>query len=336
MTAKKTYKAYRARLYPTADQAAYFRRMFGCCRVVYNHFLAVRVEAYEARKSDPTVRVPSRFDLCRMLTDYKRERTDATGHAFLRDVDSTALVYEVQHLDDAFLRFFRRVREGGSDVGFPRFKGRGDKASATVAFKKAKDVRPNGVRFAKVGWVKARVWRELEGSPVRCTVSLDAAGRWWASITCKDVPQTWPQPVCDVGVVRLAGEVAETLGDTPACPLAPVKPDDAQRAKAYRRKKKLAREKRKLARRQAPGPHKKASARWLEQRNLVGKLEAAEADARHTQAGQLTAPLVRACATVIVEGAHPEDGRRLTPAENEVMRQLRYKCDWAGRELIEE
>ncbi len=332
MPTKKVYKAYRARLYPTADQAAYFRRMFGCCRVVYNHFLAVRVEAYEARKSDPTVRVPSRFDLCRMLTDYKRERTDATGHAFLRDVDSTALVYEVQHLDDAFLRFFRRVREGGSDVGFPRFKGRGDKASATVAFKKAKDVRPNGVRFAKVGWVKARVWRELEGDPLSCTISLDAAGRWWASVSCKNVPQQWPEPVCEEGAVDLTAldDAACVSGGADAGSADAVA--EARRAKERKRKKKLARERRRLARRQAPGPNKKASAGWLEQYERVAKLEAAAADARRTRAGQLTAPVVRTCARVVAEGA----GDDLTPEGREVLRQLRYKCAWADRELIEE
>lgn len=325
-TGKGTYKAYRARLYPRPEQAVYFRRMFGCCRVVYNHFLQVRIDAYEERKLDPSVRVPSRFDMCKMLTDFKRERTDAEGRPFLRDVDSTALVYEVQHLDDAFLRFFRRVKEGGSDVGFPRFKRRGDKDSATVAFKKAKDVRPDGVRLAKVGWVKANCWRALEGDPVRCTVTLDAAGRWWASIVCKDVPQNWPEPVRPEGTIDLV-EAGRRVDEGAA---------DTDPKKARRREKKLAREKRRLARKQAPGPNQKASARWLAQKEKVARLEAREADGRHTRAGQLTAPVVRECATVVVEGARPgEAERKLTPTENEIIRQLRYKCDWAGRELVE-
>ena len=77
MTTKRVYKAYRCRLYPGPEQEAYFRRMFGCCRLVYNHFLAARIAAYEERKVDPEVKVPTHFDLCRMLTDFKRERTDA-------------------------------------------------------------------------------------------------------------------------------------------------------------------------------------------------------------------------------------------------------------------
>ncbi len=312
MSTKKVYKAYRVRLYPTAEQEAYFRRMFGCCRLVYNHFLAVRVAAYEERKIDPEVKVPSRFDMCRMLTDFKREHTDAAGHAFLKDVDSTALIYEIGHLDDAFGQFYRRVRAGQRNVGFPRFKKRGDKDSATVAFKRTEDVRPNGVRFAKVGWVPAHAWRDVEGTPVSCTVSVDAAGRWWASVLCKGVPVRALSSNKVVATVDLDGVRRET---DPTF------------------EKKLRREKRRLGRRQAPGSHRRASTRWLAQKERVARLMAQERDRMVTQTHQLTAALVRDSGTIVVEG----DARaKRSPEASELVRQLRYKCDWAGRELIEE
>lgn len=312
MAAKQTYKAYRARLYPTPEQEAYFRRMFGCCRLVYNHFLSVRIATYEERKHDPEVRVPTRFDMCRMLTDFKRERTDAKGHAFLRDVDSTALVYEISHLDDAFGQFYRRVRSGQRNVGFPRFKKRGDKDSATVAFRRAEDMRPRRIRFAKVGWVPACAWRELEGAPISCTVSVDAAGRWWASVLCKDVPVCAPPPSDAVAVVdmnALSGGAAD-----PAL------------------EKRLRRERRRLSRRQGPGPHRRASARWLAQRERVGRLVAQEHDRMVTQTHQLTARLVRDNGTIVVES---DDQLQRCPEASELVRQLRYKCDWANRELVE-
>ena len=313
MTTKTTYKAYKCRLYPKTAQEEYFRRMFGCCRLVYNHFLEVRIASYEAHKVDPAVRVPSHFEMCRLLTDYKRQRTDAEGHAFLKDVDSTALVYELRHLDNAFHRFYRRVREGASNVGFPRFKRRGDKESATVAFKKLADVERNKMRFAKVGWVNAKVWREIEGTPVSCTVSVDAAGRWWASVMCKGVPVRELPPIDTTRVVRVE-EVA----------VAPVADE--------RLRRRLAREKRKLSRRQAPGANRRASAGYLRQKEKVGRLMAHERDRMRTQTDQLTASIVRESGTILME---KQASRKRTPAETELVRQLRYKCDWAGRTLTE-
>ena len=52
-----------------------------------------------------------------------------------------------------------------------------------------------------------------------------------------------------------------------------------------------------------------------------------------TQTHQLTAALVRDSGAIVVEG----DARaKRSPEASELVRQLRYKCDWAGRELIEE
>lgn len=203
-----TYRRFRFRLYPKPAQEEYFRRMFSCCRIVYNHFLEIRIAAYEARRRGELERVPTRFDMCRMLTTFKKERTDKDGRHFLSDVDSTALVYELQHLDDAFRRFFQRVKAGSSKAGYPRFKGRGDRESATVTFKKTENVERNRMRFAKVGWVNAKCWRPLEGEPVCCTVSADAAGRWWASVLCKNVPAPCiDKPTCDQAVVGVVSAV---------------------------------------------------------------------------------------------------------------------------------
>lgn len=317
MPSRTTYKAYRFRLYPKAEQEVYFRKMFGCCRLVYNHFLQVRIDAYEERKVDPSVRVPTHFDMCKMLTDYKRERTDAEGKPFLREVDSTALVYELRHLDDAFNQFYRRVRQGARSVGFPRFKKRGDRDSATMAFKRRDDLRPNKVRLAKVGWVNASVWREAEGNPVSCTVSVDAAERWWVSVLCRDVPMRALPPSDEVAVVRLGGGEA----------------DDIAHGGGAKAAKRIRRERRKLDRRDGPGPNRRASKGWLRQRRRVARLIAREHDRMQTRTHQMTSALVRDNGTIVVVAG---DNARRTPGDVELLRQLRYKCDWAGRVLTEE
>ena len=42
----KSYKAYRFRLYPNKQQEQQFARTFGCCRFLYNHMLADKIEFY--------------------------------------------------------------------------------------------------------------------------------------------------------------------------------------------------------------------------------------------------------------------------------------------------
>lgn len=39
--------SYKFRLYPTKAQEQQMQRTFGCCRYVYNHYLAQRINAYE-------------------------------------------------------------------------------------------------------------------------------------------------------------------------------------------------------------------------------------------------------------------------------------------------
>lgn len=334
-----SYRAVKCRLYPDARQEAYFRKMFRCCRVVFNHFLEVRTEAYEAWRADGVSSVPSRFEMCRMLTAFKKTELDADGRPYLKDVDSTALVYEVKNLDDAFRRFFWRIKTSYGNAAFPKFKGPGDRDSATVAFKRADFVERRRVRFAKIGWVKASVWREIEGQLVACTVSVDEAGRWWAALLCKDVPQKELPPSDGVAVVRLgagggaagggaaAGAAADgAAAEGPAAGDAPDSPEAiAERRQARRRR----REERKLARRQAgDGKGKGASKRYLKEQRKVAREKAREADRRQTQASQAAAALVKGNGTIVLEG-EPEGA-----FEGELAQRIERKCAEAGRRLI--
>ena len=42
---------YKFRLYPTDEQKVFLSKVFGCCRLVYNHFLHEKKEQYEQTKS---------------------------------------------------------------------------------------------------------------------------------------------------------------------------------------------------------------------------------------------------------------------------------------------
>lgn len=40
-------KGYKYRIYPNEEQKVQINKTFGCCRFVYNHFLAMRIELYK-------------------------------------------------------------------------------------------------------------------------------------------------------------------------------------------------------------------------------------------------------------------------------------------------
>ena len=103
--------SYQFRLYPNGKQETLIQRTFGCCRFVYNHFLAERQTAYkEAGKA------PTRFQQDKSLTALKKEID------WLREVDATSLQATLQDLDTAYQNFFRRAKQGIKPYGYPKFK----------------------------------------------------------------------------------------------------------------------------------------------------------------------------------------------------------------------
>src|ERR1700684_2682962 len=97
------HKAFRFRIYPTAEQEHLFRQTIGCSRLVYN--LCLDRKKLERERSNP--RGLTAFDQIKELTALK---CDAQ---FLRDVPHHPLVQSVMDLHKAFKNFF----EGRA--GFP-------------------------------------------------------------------------------------------------------------------------------------------------------------------------------------------------------------------------
>ena len=199
-------RGFKYRIYPNESQRDQIARTFGCCRFVYNRALDVKKTAYsETGKSIAT------NDLIKMIPAWKRD------------------------LDRAYKNFFRRVREGGKP-GFPKFKSRRH-ARQSYRTNGGKVLDRNHIALPKLGTVRAKVSRPLQGRFISVTVSLDAAGRYFATFLCTDVPAkdttaTDREVGIDLGVETLA-----TLSDG-------TKIENPRHLKKYERK--LAREPRRL------------------------------------------------------------------------------------------
>ena len=91
-------KAYKYRIYPNKKQKEIITKTFGCCRFVYNTYLAKRIKAYEKDKITFT------YNMCsKDLTNLKKELK------WLKEVDSTALQSSLKNLDTAYQKFFRNI-----------------------------------------------------------------------------------------------------------------------------------------------------------------------------------------------------------------------------------
>lgn len=253
-------RGFKYRIYPNACQRDQIARTFGCCRFVYNRALDVKKTAYA--KTGKTV---SWTELSQMLPVWKRDPETA----WLAQADSMALQQSIRNLDHAYKNFFRRVRKG-EKPGFPKFKSRRH-SRQSYRTNGGKVINCNHIVLPKLGTVRAKVSRPLQGRILSITISLDAAGRYFATFLCTDVPAkkasaTNQEVGIDLGIGMLA-----TLSDG-------TKVRNPHHLKKYERK--LAQEQRRLSRRKGARRGEKPSNRYLKQRKKVARIHAKIAYAR--------------------------------------------------------
>ena len=311
-------RGFKYRIYPNACQREQIARTLGCCRFVYNRALDVKKSAYA--KTGKTV---SWAELSRMLPAWKRD----SETSWLAQADSMALQQSVRDLDRAYKNFFRRVREGGKP-GFPKFKSR---RHSRQSYRKVVD--RNHIALPKLGTVRAKVSRPLQGRFMSVTVSLDAAGRYFATFLCTDVP-TKDTPATDRKVgIDLGVETLATLSDGR-------KIGNPRHLKKYERK--LAREQRRLSRRKGTRRDEKPSDRYLKQRKRVARIHAKIADARTDALHKVTTMLADENQVLCMEDLNAKGmvrNHHLAKAVSdasfgEFARLLEYKCAERGRTLV--
>ena len=118
----------------------------------------------------------------------------------------------ILRLDRAFQAFFRRVK-AGETPGYPRFQGRGRYTSFTFPeYGNGAVLDGRVLSLSKIGRIRIRLHRPLEGTPKTVTISREADG-WYACISCADVPvQPLPATSQEAGV-DLGIEAFDTISD---------------------------------------------------------------------------------------------------------------------------
>ena len=172
-------RAYKYRLYPTPEQAAYLCRSQGCVRFVYNWGLEKKIKSYQSQKEQgiEKPKTLSSYDLSKELTQLKRN----PEFKWLNGPPSSSLMWALENLDKAFKNFFRNIKNGVTS-GFPRFKARGFRGSLQFHQAYSVDFESGLVNMPKCPKVKCLFHRTFEGMLKTATVTQVPSGRFFISI----------------------------------------------------------------------------------------------------------------------------------------------------------
>lgn len=305
------------RIYPTSEQENQIQRTFGCCRFAYNHFLDARIAAY--RDHGETMNY---YACCNALPPLKKD------NPWLGEVDATALQSSLRDLDTAFQTFFRGLKTG-KHCGYPKFKSKRTPHKSykskcnhgTIAI-----VDGTKVKLPKLGLVKCRVSKQVEGRILSATVSQAPSGKYFVSICYTDVcisplPKTGAMTGVDLGVHALA-----TTSDGMTYP---------NNRCTYAAEKRLARLQRELSRKP------KGSKNREKARLKVARLQEHISNQRRDAMQKATTDLIRRYDVICLEDLRTKgmlQNHRLARAVAdasfaEFRRELEYKAQWYGRRI---
>ncbi len=307
-------KSYKYRIYPNKKQQELIQKTFGCCRFVYNYYLSKRMQLYEESKTSLTF-----YDCCRDLTNLKKELE------WLKEPDKDALQKSLKDLDYAYNNFFKGL------TNYPKFKSKKDHWNSyrTNCTNNNIQFKNKHIKLPKLGWIKTRDKQIPQGRILNATISQEPSGKYYVSLCCTDLevkslPKTNNQVGIDLGIKDFA-----ITSDG-------VKYENPKYLKQSL--KKLTKLQRELSRKT------RGSSNWNKARIKVARQYEKVKNQRQDYLQKLSTELIRENDVICIESLDilemiektGTDMRRNIGDASwyEFTRQLQYKADWYGRQII--
>jgi len=305
-------KTYKYKIYPTEKQKKFLGQHFGCCRYIYNWGLEQRLKTQAENKKITC------YEIKKQLPKLKQELP------WLKVVNSQAVMMALMNLDNAFTNF------NNNKAKFPVFKSKNKKQTFQCPQYTKVDFNNSLLHIMKIPNIKCVFHRQFTGKIKTTTIVKTKTNKYFACIlvdTGEPIP-TKPPIVSNttIGIDLGLKDICVTSNG-----------DKITNPKYFNKQEKRLKHHQRMFNKKQKGSKNREK-----QKLIVAKIYEKITNQKYDFLQKLSTKLIRENQTICLEDLNITDmlkNHKLAKAISNVSwyefkRQLTYKSEWYGRNLL--